>query len=239
MDNFRTYPHKPSYNIGTVIVEGSCLRGLEQPDVEADYYNGKQDGTSYDGNPGMNGYNDCEQWAEAVWNSWTPERQGDSGLTKESLIADTVGDGTCFQIKEDGTRGYPASMDTQGTYTGNFTMQRCAATTGSSPTIPETPQPTAEEIAAAAIAAAVKCATELCATQYAACLKDTVCAATITAQTAPPAGSSLANCTATEEFSKCVTTNSGNLNNLSSSGAATQFGSVVGLAVAVAAAMFN
>jgi len=104
------------------------------------------------------------------------------------------------------------------------------------PTISETPQPTAEEIAAAA-----KCAVELCATQSAACLKDTACAATITAQTAPPAGSSLANCTATEQFLMCVTTTvtTTDLNNLPGAGAATQFGTVVGLVAAVAAAMFN
>lgn len=61
-----------------------------------------------------------------------------------------------------------------------------------------------DKVTAAQKEAAANCAKEICPTQITDCLTDTACAATIKAETAPPAGTSLATCTKTAAYLKCV-----------------------------------
>lgn len=92
---------------------------------------------------------------------------------------------------------------------------------------------------AAYLAAATTCATTLCSKESLECVAIPACMATITAQEAPLAGSTLATCTSAAPYLKCIedTMAAGGPTAAPTNGAAT-LGYFVGLVVAVAATMF-
>ena len=117
-DNIRTYPHKPSYNTGTQEVKGSCLSGLNQPDMGSDYYASTQDGYG-DYILGKKDYKTCKAWAKAQWAVYEamPDNDGTNGYTEKTFIAKSE-EVECYSTKND-----------DDTYYG----QRCGASfTGSS-----------------------------------------------------------------------------------------------------------
>jgi len=131
----------------TAVVAESCLSGLEQPDMNPDYYAFNiQDGYG-DGVVGMKGYKTCDKWAKAQWEQFSPESQANTGMTKDAFIAAyTSASALLAPLRHPSGLERTCEVNDAGNYTG----QRCTtAPPTTAPTATPTAAPTAADDAAA------------------------------------------------------------------------------------------